>query len=118
MNILNPIASGRTFSFSAKLIASNLTILASTGDFGDSIIVFSSGALSSILIILGMQTSVFPTTVNQISNLTVAVTTKHKIPKSGYLNLRLDTYWKTNIFNTTQVINDSSQCFPLAVFFC
>lgn len=63
-----------------------------------------------------MQTSVSPTTVNQVSTLTITVTTKHKIPQTGYLNLGLDTYWKTNLFNTTQVINSSSQCFPLTVF--
>lgn len=64
-----------------------------------------------------MQTSISPKSVNQVSTLTVTVTTRHKIPKTGYLNLRLDTYWKTNIVNTTQVISDSSQCFPLAVSF-
>jgi len=107
MNIKNPIASGQTSIFQARLVALNWTTLVSSGAFGDTIMIFSSGSLS-------MQTSVFPTTVNQVSTLTVTVSTKHKIPKTGYLNLRLDTYWKTNIFNTSQVVTDSSQCFPLA----
>jgi hypothetical protein len=64
-----------------------------------------------------MQLSISPTTVNSISTLTVNVTTTLKIPKNGYLNLKFDTYWKSNVVNTTQVVSDSSQCFSGNVIF-
>lgn len=49
MNIKNPIASGQTSTFQARLVASNSATLVSTGAFGDTIMIFSSGSLSSNL---------------------------------------------------------------------
>jgi hypothetical protein len=49
--------------------------------------------------------STYPTIVNSISSVTISVTTLHKIPKDGYLSLKFDTFWKTNIINSTRVVS-------------